>query len=514
MADETETPDSGDSVLEEAREAFKLVHDAENDNRTASLDDTQFARLGGDYQWTVNGKNWAEERRKAGRPVLTINMLPKFMRQVMNDIRQNRPAIKVRPADSGADVKTADVITGVVRNIEQQSHADTAWDTAAEHAVAGGIGYAKINVKYAYDDSFDQDIRVERVPNPRSIYGDPHDLGADSAEWNSAFEVELVPEDEFKRRFPKAKKSNFEDAELRSMTSPWREGDEILIARWWRRKVEQRKILLLSDGRVVAEEDWTKVFDKDTGATQEKIDTASGITVAKSRMAPTHRVTHTLLSGCEVIEPETKWPGRYIPIIPVYGEDVIVDGKRILKSLIRDARDPQTQLNFWRTYMAEMIALQPKTPWTGPVGSFETDPNWNVANQDNLPFLEYDIVQGGTRPERVAPPPIPVGAFNQANVSNDDIKGTLGLFDASVGAKSNETSGKAIMARQREGDVSTFHFADNLNRAIRHAGVIILDLIPKVYSQKRMIRILGEDGKPQTVQVGPPAPAPIAQAAE
>lgn len=489
-------------TIKDAVEAFKLAVDAEAENRAAARSDIEFARLGGDYQWTLNGVNWAEKRR--GRPCLTINMLPKFQRQVMNDIRQNRPAIKVRPVDGGADVKTAEVYTGLIRNIEQQSHADTAWDTASEHAIAGGVGYAKIDVQFAYDDTFAQDIVLERVANPFTIYGDPYSQGADSADWNSAFEVELVSEAQFKRRFKGHDAVSFEDPDYHTLEAPWREGDQVLIAKWWRREEVTRKLLKLSDGRVVAAEDFDKA-NPETGISERVVAEIMGIHVVGERGAPSYRVTRTILSGVEALNDKEgrAWPGRYIPIIPVYGEDVNIDGKRVLKSLIRDARDPQMQLNFWRSYAAEAVALSPKVPFVGPVGSFETDPNWATANADNHPFLEYDPVAGGAPPQRQGYVGMDAGAMRQAMQANDDIKATLGIFDASIGAKSNETSGKAIMARQREGDVATFHFADNLNRAIRHAGCIIIDLIPKVYSGERVIRILGEDGQAQNVQLGP-----------
>lgn len=495
-------------TLKEAKQAFSIVAEAEEPNRKTAIEDIKFARLGGDEQWTVNGTNWAQKRRDKGRPVITINMLPKFQRQVMNDIRQNRPAIKVRPADSFADVKTAEVFTGLIRNIEQTSRADTAYDTAAEHAITGGFGYIGVNVKYAGDDTFDQDIVIERKPNPLNIYGDPFDLGADSSEWNSAFETELIPKDEFERRFKDAAAQNWDSGDYRDLTSPWRVENEVLIARWWRREPVKKKVLKLSDGRVVAAEDFARKID---GVSMADMCAVQGITVTATRDAPGYRVTHTLLTGAEVLEDRVAWPGRYIPLIPVYGEDVVIDGRRVLKSLIRDARDPQMQANYWRTYAAEMIALAPKAPHIGAVGQFDTDPNWATANTDNHPYLEYDPVPGMPPPQRQPPVMISPGAMQLAATATDDIKSTLGLFDASLGARSNETSGKAIMARQREGDVSTFHFADNLSRAIRHVGAIVLDLIPKVYSGERMVRVLGEDGKAQTVQLGPrPAAPPMA----
>lgn len=494
------------SALKEARDAFQVAADAEADNRAQALDDIKFARLGGDNQWTVNGVNWAQKRRDTRRPVLTINMLPKFERQVMNDIRQNRPSIKVRPVDSGADVKTADVYTGLIRNIEQTSRADTAYDTAAEFAITGGFGYFGVNIDYASDDTFDQDILIERKPNPFCIYGDPYDLGADSSNWMSAWETELIEREEFYRRFKGAKPTDWQaGSDYHNLSAPWRVDNEVLIARWWRREKVAKTILKLSDGRVVAKEDFERKLD---GLSMADICAATGVEVVGEREAPSYRVTHTLMTGAEVLEDETEWPGRYIPIVPVYGEDIVVEGKRILKSLIRDARDPQMQLNYWRSYAAEMVALQPKAPYVGVVGQFDTDPRWETANTDNHPYLEADPVAGASLPQRQMPASLPPGARDLALMANDDIKGTLGLFDASIGARSNETSGKAILARQREGDVSTFHFADNLSRAIRHGGAIIMDLIPKVYSGQRMVRVLGEDGKAQTVKLGPKPPGP------
>lgn len=492
-------------TLKEAREAFTIVSDAESENRANAVEDAKFARLGGDYQWTVNGTNWAEKRRGKGRPVLTINMMGKFYRQIVNDIRQNRPSIKVRPADSYADVKTAEVYTGLIRNIEQVSRADTAYDTAAEHAIISGFGYIGVNVDYASDDTFEQDIIIERKPNPLNIYGDPFDLGADSRDWMSAFETELISKDEFQRRYKGAAVQDWNAGDYRGLSVPWLVDNEILIARWWRREHVKKKLIKLSDDRVFTVEDFEREID---GVSQAMLCAAQGIQVVGEREAPGFAVTHTLLTGAEVLKDKEAWPGRFIPLVPVYGEDIVVEGRRVLKSLIRDARDPQMQLNYWRTYAAEMIALAPKAPFIGAEGSFNTDPNWATANTENHPYLEYDPVAGAPPPQRQPPVMPSPGAMAMAATANDDIKASLGLFDASLGARSNETSGKAIMARQREGDVSTFHFADNLSRAIRHVGAIVLDLIPKVYSGKRMVRVLGEDGKAQTVHLGPKPAAP------
>jgi hypothetical protein len=215
------------------------------------------------------------------------------------------------------------------------------------------------------------------------------------------------------------------------------------------------------------------------------------------------KVTQHIMNGCEIIE-TNEWPGKYIPIVPVYGDEVVIGGKRYLKSLIRDAKDAARMNNYWRTVSTELVALAPKAPWVGAAGAFTTDPNWATANTENHSYLEYDPVPNAMPPQRQAFTGPPAGALQEAMNASDDMKSIMGLYDASLGAKSNETSGRAILARQREGDVSTFNFTDNLSRAIRHAGRIIADLIPKVYSTQRIIRTIAEDGSTRNVAVNQP----------
>jgi hypothetical protein len=203
------------------------------------------------------------------------------------------------------------------------------------------------------------------------------------------------------------------------------------------------------------------------------------------------------MTGSEVLE-KNSWPGKYIPIVPVYGDEINVQGKRYFRSLIRDARDSQMMFNFWRTASTELVALAPKAPYIGPRGAFDGDPKWQSANTKSHPYLEYE---GGIPPQRQPFAGVPAGALQEALNSSDDMKSILGIYDASLGARSNETSGRAIMARQREGDVSTFHFIDNLSRAIKYGGRCLIDLIPAIYNTERMVRVLGEDGEVRNVNV-------------
>lgn len=474
-----------DSLLSDAREAFEDAQDHEAENRVAALDDLRFARL---------GEQWDDEiqRLRKGRPTHTINKLPTFIRQVTNDARMNKPQPKVRPVDSGADPKTAEIFNGLIRNIEQSSNAEIAYDTACDFAVTMGFGYFRIDVDYAHDDTFDQDIRIDRVSNPFNIYGDPYSTAADSSDWNSAFVVEPMPRKDFERRYKGAEPVDW-DA-YSNLGYPWIEQETVLVAEWWRREEASRTILLLSDGRVIAEEHFDPELFWD-------------ISVEQTRQVPTHKVTQLLLTGAEVID-RTDWPGRYIPIVPVYGDEVNVEGKRYFRSLIRDAKDPQRILNYWRSMTSELIALQPKAPWVGPETAFDgkDSDKWETANIENHPYLTY---AGSIPPTREQFSGIPAGAMQEALNAADDIKAVTGIYDASLGARSNETSGRAIMARQREGDTSTFHFIDNLSRAVRHCGRILIDLIPSVYTGPRIIRILGEDGTPMSARLAGPDEEPM-----
>lgn len=475
-----------DKILTEAREAFQLCMDAEADNRAAALDDLRFARLSDQWPGDV-----AAKRRLDGRPCLTINRLPSFIRQVVNDARQNKPSISVHPADSGADVATAEIISGLIRNIEYASDADVAYDTALESAVTGGLGYFRIGLEYAREDGFEQDIRIQRIADPFTVYADPYSSAADSSDWNLGFVVEAMPKAVFEKRFKGADAVNWQNA-YHGVGGPWLDGERVLVAEYWTREEVPATLLGLSDGQSI---------EKAAYRLRKAQFDAMGLSVVAERPVTSRRVRQRLLTGAEVLD-EVDWPGRFIPIVPVFGEELTVEGKRHFRSLVRDAKDPQRMFNYWRTVSTELVALSPKAPFIGPKGAFDSDAEkWSTANSETHAFIEYD---GPSAPQRQPFDGPPAGALQEALNASDDMKAIMGLHDASLGAPSNETSGRAITARQREGDVSTFHFIDNLSRSIRHAGRILIDLIPKVYSAPRMLRVLGPEGAPQVVPVNQP----------
>jgi hypothetical protein len=480
-----------DDLLTQAKEAFQRALECETDNRKDALDDVKFARLS--EQWDESVKR---QRQLEGRPCLTINKLPAYIRQVVNDSRQNKPAVHCHPVDSNSDKDTADILNGLIRNIEYTSNADVAYDTALENAVTMGFGYWRINIDYAHDDTFDKDLLIERIANPFAVYGDPDSTAADSSDWNCAFVTELINKDEFEAKYKDKKAVDWFNDGYTQLNAPWVEDENVLVCEYWKREEVLRQIVMLSDGSVV---------DADIYSQHREIYDALGIVVTNQREVKSHKVMQYILTGAEVLE-SNEWAGRYIPIVPVYGDEINVEGKRYFRSLIRDAKDSQRMFNYWRTTSTEMIALAPRTPWVGKKGAFNSDiDKWSTANTQSHAFIEYD----GMEPPMRQPYPAPAaGIIQEAMNASDDIKAIIGIFDAGMGAQGNEISGKAILARQRESDTSTFHFIDNLSRAIRHTGRILVDLIPSVYTGQRIIRVLGEDKKPQNVPLGQPVQTP------
>ena len=477
-------------ILEDADEWFKLCEEAESHNRLTFLEDTKFARLPMEHQWPTGAR---KAREDDGRPCLTVSRMAPIIRQVVNDSRQNKPSIKVHPADDGADVETSEIFNGLIRNIEYTSDAEVAYDTAVDNAVTGGFGYWRVNTRYASDDTFDQDIVIERVPDPLKVYGDPYSMSADSADWNVAFVIEAVPKKLFERKYKGAEKVDWTSGDYSNLKSPWMDDDRVIVAEYWTRTESEEMMAAYSDGQTRL----VSVVEADP-------ETFAGITmVGKPRPVASHKVTQHILTGCEVLE-TVEWAGKYIPIVPVYGDEVIIEGKRYLRSLIGDAKDAQRQINYWVSAATELVALAPKAPFIGVKGQFDTDQDkWATANTESHAYIEYDAVNGAMGPPQRQPfAGIPAGALQMMATASDDIKAITGIYDASLGARSNETSGRAILARQREGDVSTFHFIDNLSRAIRHCGRILIDLIPHVYTGERVLRVIGEDGTPDKKPLG------------
>jgi hypothetical protein len=497
--------------LNTMRSRFTMAVSAYSESREDELDDLRFAAGSPDNQWQWPADVLATRGSIQGqtinaRPCLTINKLPQHVKQVTNDQRQNRPSGKVIPADDKADVEVAEIFDGIVRHIEYLSDADVAYDTACENQVTYGEGYIRLLTEYCNDNSFDQDIRIARVRNSFSVYMDPtiQDPCGSDAKW--CFVTQDMTTDEYERQFPDA--SPVSTLLMRGVgdqsLSPWISEKTIRVADYF--YVEHKPgTLNLYHGNVSAMEN----------STEDKQMKQMGMKPIKTRIVDQKKIKWCKTNGVEFME-EHDWAGKWIPVIRVVGNEFEVDGRLYVSGLVRNAKDAQRMYNYWVSQEAEMLALAPKAPFIGYGGQFEGhEQQWKTANTTNWPYLEVnaDVTDGAGAvlplPQRSQPPMASSGLLQAKAGASDDIKSTTGQYDSSLGATSNERSGRAILAREKQGDTGTYHYVDNLARAIRHATRQIVDLIPKIYDTQRIARIIGIDGETDSAMIDPNQPQPV-----
>jgi Skp family chaperone for outer membrane proteins len=484
-----DTFDSDESVIEEARERFEQAKDGASDNRQSFKEAIAF----------VAGEQWDDKLKKAregqGRPCLVLDRLTTHINQIVNDQRQNKPQIKVHPVDDFGDVKTAEVFDGLIRHIERVSNATTAYETAGFTQVAGGVGYWRILTDYIDDTAFEQDICIERVTNPLSIYFDPEAKEQDGSDGDFAFVIDEMPRKKFEKLYPKAKTDSWPGM---SDTKGWYSEDTVRIAEYFRIVKEDVTLCQLADGSIV-----------------EKDDMPVDAECIAERPGKSRKVEWYKLGGRAVVD-KREWVGKWIPIVRIVGNEIDQSGKLSYTGLTDRMMDAQRAYNYWNSVVTETVALQPKAPYIGAKGQFKgVEGRWANANNSNPSYLEYEPVElNGSvlpAPNRVPPPLVPQGAIQAVQLAAEDMQWISGQHAAQMGAPSAESSGRAIMAKERQGQTSTYHYVDNLARGIRHTGRILVDLIPKVYDTARVVRVLGDDGASDAAHIDPQMPGSMAK---
>lgn len=484
-----------DAIIEQALKRFDRSDEAENLLRREMQIDRQY--MASD-QWPVAVK---QMRDSDGRPCLTINRLPQFVNQVCNQERQARPAIQVSPVDSASDIDTAKIFQGIIRHIEVDSRADIAYDHACQDQVQIGRGWWQITADYLNDDSFQQDLKIKRVRNPFRIYPDPASEEPDYSDAVFLHDVIDMRKEEFESRFPDA--ADQHAAFDRGTQHPgWISPDIVRVSKYWRVVTEQIRTYQHADGSAITEDQLTQR----TGITPEHDPEQvmrSGL--LKGARTVTKRRVEWYLMTCAAILDRGEWPGRWIPYVPVLGAEIDLNGRTDLRGIIRDARDPQQRYNVQVSAETESIGLAPKAPFIGYKGQF-TDPKWADANRRNYPYLESQLTDiNGERvplPQRQIYEP-PVRAIAEAiRQADSDLRAVTGYYDQfPQESAGSERSGRAILARQRQGEVGNSHFMDNLARSITFTGKLLINLIPFYYDTFRIVRILGENDQPTPVGV-------------
>lgn len=478
---------SKEELHKEMLQRHKACWDYWKPQYDAAREDVEFA-FTPDSQWDA----WMTETRK-GRPMYTVNRVRQALKQITNDQRQNRPQAKVRAAEGG-DSDLAEVRQGIIRSIDSQIDAQRAVDTAFLFAVGGGYGVWRINTRYADDGGFDQVIEREEIADPFTVVFDPAAKKKDRRDARYAFVDTKFSRSEFKARWPNAKVVPI-DTVTESNLDWWGE-HEVTVAEYWYKKAEQVEIVLLTDGSVHEAADLALIEDELA---------AQGITIQRRRVIERDKVYQCIVSGAEILEGPNEWAGKFIPLVPCWGELIRLNGKDRFFGATRFAKDAQRMYNYERSTFIETLADQPYSPFMADAASIEGyEAQYQSMRTRRPPVLLYKAnpaLPNGGKPSREAPPAFPAALAQAAAISSDDIKAATGIYDASLGARSNETSGRAILARQREGDVANFDYIDNLSYALKYDFEIINDLISTVYDTERQIRIVGDDGAERVVAV-------------
>ena len=504
--------DQSDSeVLSTARSRLDMAISALSESREDELDDLRFYAGSPDNQWQWPADVLATRGSMQGqtinaRPCLTVNKLPQHVHQVTNEQRQNRPQPKVIPVDQGADAEVATIFNGMIRHIEYMSDADVAYDTACENQVSYGEGYARILTEYCDDNTFNQDIKIGRIRNSFSVYMDPliQDPCGSDARW--CFITEDIPRDEYERQYPNA-------APITTLQtlgvgdqgfSQWMNENTVRIAEYFYVEHEKQTLNLYPGNQTAF-----------AGTPEDKMLKGMFGKPVKSRKADRRKVKWLKINGYEILE-QSDWAGQHIPVIRCVGNEFEVEGRLYVSGLVRNAKDAQRMYNYWVSQEAEMLALAPKAPFIGYGGQFEGyETQWKTANTNNWPYLEVnpDVTDGAGAvlplPQRAQPPMASSGLLQAKAGAADDIKSSTGQYNAALGMTSNERSGKAILARQKESDTGTYHYVDNYARFIRYIGRQLVDLIPKIYDTERIARIVGEDGESKMIKINPMQPEPV-----
>ena len=485
-----------EKFLQTARDRFQLVNEAEAEMRVKMLDALNF----------YNGEQWPADvlasRKDANRPCLTFNRTKGFVHQISNDIRQQKPSPNVRPVDDNSDVDTADAIKGLIRHTENISKADAVRGYAGIHQVICGRGWYRVTTEYCYDDvegdplaAFDLEVFIRRIKNQASVYADPMAQEPDYSDMKWCFVIEDVLKTDFVTEHPNATAASIDYASVGDNGKYWAGKDTIRVAEYFYIEPHKQEMAL-----VIRPEDGMPIV-------MPLSEVPKGVEIHKKRTVTQQKVKWAKITATDILE-EKDWEGKWIPIIPYLGEELYINGKTHLNGIVADMADAQRQYNYMRTMQTETIALAPRAPWVIAHGQLEGfEKFWESANTKNWSHLPYNAIDVNGNlappPQRQQFEPAIQATTVAVREAAEDLKGTTGIYDASLGNRSNENSGIAIKQRQIEGDTANFHFADAVGVGINHESRILIDLYPKIYDRPgRIMRILGEDGSEKKGLIG------------
>lgn len=491
-----------DEIISEAKERFTHANEWESESRRHFIDDYKFGN--GD---SYNGFQWPNSLLKArnldDRPALTINKTRQHCLQILNDMRQNKMQVRVIPVGDGATYQAAQLMEDVVRHIEYKSNAQAAYDHAGVFQVFSGIGYWRVTTDYVSSASVDQEIRILRIPDPLMVLLDPDIQEADGGDARFAFVFQDLPKDKFEKQYPKYK-DKAGTQPLGIMGDDWHTKDTVRVCEYFTRSEKQDVLYELDQNKTVRKSqvgsEIAKALDADENISK--------------RTVIDHSIDWYLIIGNEIAE-KRKWAGSYIPIVRVIGEETVIDGILDRKGHVRALKDPQRMYNYWSSAAVEFVALQSKVPYILPIESVEgLEQYWATANRVNHAYLPFKSVSDAglplPAPQRSEPPQVPQAFMAGMASAANEMMMVSGQYQSQMGEQSNERTGIAIQERQRQGDNATYHYINNMARAIEYTGRILIDLIPKIYDTPRILMIAQDNGTVSQIEINPDMQTPAA----
>ncbi len=478
------------AVVQRCKDFRKEAQEADAENRKQMIDDLKFAAL----------DQWPEDIKKDrnGRLMLTLDKVNQGLGAVIGDMRDNRPSVRVLPVDDHADKETAKVFGGLINTIEQTSNATDVYLSAAEFQVKCGFGVWRVINEFASHDVFEQDLYIQRVKNPLNWWFDPRAIEKTKHDGRAVVGLTQMHKDEFKSEYPEVGQNSIDELFSGEGFGDWVSDEDVIFAEYYERRPKKKTICLLSNGKTIAKDEVDEYANE--------LMQLNGLMIVKEREADSYEIHYWKVTGNTAFDHHVL-PYQYYPVIPVYGVVENIEGKEIIRGLVRPAKDPQRLYNYVSSADVEQMALQPKAPYIGTAKMFAKFKSlWNRANKDNLPYLPYSVDKDAPsmRPERQQPPVASSGHIQRAEIAKDDIKGAMGVHAASYGEESNAVSGKAKLIEQQSGVVTNSVYMFNLATSIEHTGRVLVDMIPYFYDTTRVIRIMGEDGQEDSVTINKP----------
>lgn len=494
-----------EGIVEEAKRLFQLAVEFESKARKLFLEDIKFDAADAD-----NGWQWPDEikdsRQRSSRPCLTMNVVHQHNLQIVNDAKQSPSSIEIKPVGNGATKEAAEVFQALVRRIENESRAqNSVYSLGRKYQVTGGIGYWRVVTEYSDDNSFDQEIFLRPVIDPLAVFLDPAMQLADGsdARWGIIFDD--VPRKEFFEAYPKLKgKVNFGSLGMDAGGNNWINKENVRICEFFKKVAKADKLVSFIDPESEQRQQ-IKMSLLPENIKKDLLD--DPLTLVRD--IAVEEIEWYLIVGQEIVE-QTIWPGKYIPIVRVVGEESLIDGLMDRKGHTRAMKDAQRMFNYNASAQVEFVALQSKTPWVSPAAAIEShEEYWDTANTENHSILPYNHVDENGQtipPPSRQNPPVGSPAFEAGmTTAFNQMMMVSGQWQNQMGMMGNERTGEAISQRQEQGDTATFHYRDNFEAALVHTGAILLDLIPKIYDTKRVFMIQADDGVDYELEINPQA---------